>query len=282
MARDARCAVLFIRGPSKQCRIVRWNTDDDSFEDGSWHHGRIYDRRCDISPDGQLLLYFAADFHATSPGSEAAYSVAWTAISRLPWLTALALWPKGDCWHGGGRFSGNRSIILNHGPERAKPHPKHVPGRHLSVSLEPSVHGEDWPIWSKRMRSGGWKLIQVGDFSYSKGRWVTKQPEIWMRPSTTGNHRLVWRTEAIDFEHPGGPYLERFIVVHENGREEALEEASWAEFDHRGRVVFVENGNLRAWNPAAEYRSNSLLRRFSIEEHRHVRSPAWAREWPPP
>src|SRR5262249_17885427 len=30
------------------------------------------------------------------------YTYAWTAISRPPFLTALALWPKGDCWHGAG------------------------------------------------------------------------------------------------------------------------------------------------------------------------------------
>src|SRR5579871_613334 len=32
------------------------------------------------------------------------YTYAWTAVSKVPFLTTLALWPKGDCWHGGDLF----------------------------------------------------------------------------------------------------------------------------------------------------------------------------------
>ena len=37
----------------------------------------------------------------------------WTAISRAPHLKALVLWAKGDCWNGGGLFSGNGCYWLN-------------------------------------------------------------------------------------------------------------------------------------------------------------------------
>ena len=30
---------------------------------GHWFHGRIYTRRCDLSPDGELLVYFASKFN---------------------------------------------------------------------------------------------------------------------------------------------------------------------------------------------------------------------------
>src|SRR5260370_16572519 len=83
-----------------------WNTDDDTFECGQWLKGRIYERRCDLSPEGDLLLYFAANFRKPY------YS--WTAISRPPFLTALFLWPKGDCWGGGGHFLSRKQIALNH------------------------------------------------------------------------------------------------------------------------------------------------------------------------
>ena len=60
-AREAPLAVIFRRGPSKQVRLISWNTDTDDFEGGQWFKGRIYERRCDLSPDGRYLIYFAAD-----------------------------------------------------------------------------------------------------------------------------------------------------------------------------------------------------------------------------
>lgn len=93
-------------------RLLRWNLESDSVEGGQWLKGRIYERRCDLSPDGSLLVYFAAKFRGP------VYS--WTAVSRPPWLTALSFFPKGDCWGGGGLFDGNRVLRLNH-PAAAPP-----------------------------------------------------------------------------------------------------------------------------------------------------------------
>ncbi|MBV8516144.1 MAG: hypothetical protein JO197_01960 [Acidobacteria bacterium] len=87
LARSTARAVVFRRGPSKRVFLLGWNTANDQFEQGQWLKGRIYERRCDLSPDGQLLLYFAANYQ------EPYFS--WSAISRPPYLTALALWPKG-------------------------------------------------------------------------------------------------------------------------------------------------------------------------------------------
>jgi len=86
--------------------LIRWNIDDDTFECGQWFKGRIYERRCDLSPEGDLLIYFAANYRKPY------YS--WTAISCPPFLTALALWPKGDCWGGGGHFLSRKRVALNH------------------------------------------------------------------------------------------------------------------------------------------------------------------------
>ncbi|MGL4491097.1 MAG: hypothetical protein ACRCU5_16785, partial [Rhizobiaceae bacterium] len=83
----------------------------DTLEQGQWLKGRIYERRCDLSPDGQKLVYFAADFRSK------AYS--WTAVSRPPWLTAEYFFPKGDCWGGGGLFDTDKSLRLNHAVEEA-------------------------------------------------------------------------------------------------------------------------------------------------------------------
>jgi hypothetical protein len=106
LARKAPLAVVFRRGPSKQVLLVLWHTDTDDFHEGQWLKGRIYERRCDLSPSGKKLIYFAASHKRPF------YS--WTAISKPPFLTAIALWPKGDGWGGGGLFDSEREILLNH------------------------------------------------------------------------------------------------------------------------------------------------------------------------
>jgi hypothetical protein len=58
-AERAHEAVIFRRGPSRWHHVIRWNTKDDTFFRGAWFKGRIYPEKCDLSPDGDLLLYFA-------------------------------------------------------------------------------------------------------------------------------------------------------------------------------------------------------------------------------
>src|SRR3954471_8954564 len=111
VARAHRRAVIFRRGPTRLVRLLSWNLANDTIEPGQWFKGRIYERRCDLSPDGELLAYFAAT-HRPPYHS-------WTAISRPPWLTALTLWPKGDGWGGGGLFESPLWFKLNHRASRA-------------------------------------------------------------------------------------------------------------------------------------------------------------------
>jgi hypothetical protein len=106
LAREANRAVVFRRGPSRRVQLLLWHTDTDEFEEGQWFNGRIYERRSDLSPSGKLLIYFAADYKQRY--------FSWTAVSKPPFLTALALWPKGDCWGGGGLFEKENVIQLNH------------------------------------------------------------------------------------------------------------------------------------------------------------------------
>ena len=112
LARRAPVAVVFRRGPSNRVLLIKWNTDSDTFEEGQWLKGKIYEGRCEISPDGELLLYFAANWRKPY--------LSWTAVSRPPYLTALALWPKGDARGGGGLFVNGTRIGLNHSGSKFK------------------------------------------------------------------------------------------------------------------------------------------------------------------
>jgi len=173
-ARDADIGVILRRGPSRWVQVIRWDTRYDIFEDGAWFHGRIYEDYCDVSPDGELFVYFASQQHRvhkvekrglaparveSARGSrdqpvpvplfqhatrhnrvhkDDEYGYVWTAVSRPPWLIALALWPS-PCgtYPGGGRFTDNRQLTLLSPGEVAgdsTPHSKHPTPRGLVVT----------------------------------------------------------------------------------------------------------------------------------------------------
>lgn len=128
-AEKAHEAVIFRRGPSGWCHIIRWDTGHDFFFRGAWFKGRIYPEKCDLSPDGSLLLYFAHQGNSIGTGR----TDAWTAVSRSPWLAALGLWPQGTTYGGGGRFTNNRSAVIR-APTYTQTHPDHC-GAGLSVTF---------------------------------------------------------------------------------------------------------------------------------------------------
>ncbi|MCP5086024.1 MAG: hypothetical protein GY952_04355 [Rhodobacteraceae bacterium] len=106
-ATDNSKAVILRQGPSKTFRMVLWDRADDTFEDGQWLKHKVYVDRCDLSPDGEHFVYFALDgrWKAEAKGS-------YTAISRPPYFTALALFPQGDTWGGGGCFLDSRHYYI--------------------------------------------------------------------------------------------------------------------------------------------------------------------------
>lgn len=101
-------AVILRRGPSHWYHVIQWNTRRDEFVHGAWIKGRIYEERCDVSPDGRLFLYF---IHQGSR-VRTEFTDSWTAISRVPWLQALVVWPQGETYGGGGRFIDDASVAL--------------------------------------------------------------------------------------------------------------------------------------------------------------------------
>ena len=97
---------------------------------GAWFRGRIHDDGCDLSPDGKLFVYFATQYDRTPADG---YGVAWTAVSKPPWLTALAMWPRDDSWGGRAYFADNTTVVIDcpHW-ERLIAHENHLP-RGLNV-----------------------------------------------------------------------------------------------------------------------------------------------------
>lgn len=245
LARRAHVGVILRRGPATWTQIVKWNTRSDHFESGQWFHGRLYERRCDLSPSGDKLIYFVAKHHLQNV--DPTYTRTWTAICRPPYLAALALWPNmGTTYHGGGLFAGENEVLLNavhhrwSNPERgeaAEPHPRHKPPKPVRVSPMAFTSGDQ--LLAKRLVRDGWSLVTPGDVDRDtlpdfKGRFVREQK----------NRRLelVLGHQQMDytlFEKVKGQWVER-----------SFEGVTWADFDHDGRAVFAREGKLFAFPDA--------------------------------
>lgn len=155
LAREARTGVVIRRGPSKSVAVLGWNRRTDEFQLGQWLRGRIYERRCDLSPDGKWFIYFAMNgrWQSKAKGS-------WTAISRAPFLKAVTLLAKGDCWHGGGLFLDNTTYWLNdgYGHQTLSSHP--------SLKRDPAWRPSAWyggecpGVYYLRLQRDGWTLAR--------------------------------------------------------------------------------------------------------------------------
>lgn len=244
LASDCSKAVIFRRGPSKHVRLILWDRKDDSFEPGQWFKGRIYERRCDLSPRGTYLLYFAAN-HKGEPGT-------WTAISKPPYLTALALWPKGDTWGGGGFFDSEKKLILNHLPHQMQLQGgfRLKQGFLVHPLGDHSGRGEDSPVWDARLQKSGWVLQSSG--SRVEPKWnakvvwdYSKSPVVYQR--TNPKHSsLALRAKILGInERSGGWYVMEHEVVEDSKQILAtLPKSDWADWDRNGDLLYSQGGKL--------------------------------------
>jgi hypothetical protein len=234
LARDARLGVVIRRGPSKQVCTVMWDRRTDEFRVGQWLKGRIYERRSDLSPDGKYVIYFAINgrWESESKGS-------WTAISRAPYLKALAMFPKGDCWNGGGLFTGKTSYWLNQGCGDAVLRDTREVRR--DVKFQPSGYygGECLSVYYPRLLRDGWKLSSPVDVT----KW--RELDIFEKPLEQGWTLL--KVAHAEVGHPPGKgcYWDEHELVHDSGERVPCPDWEWAEVDDK-RLVWAKDGKLFA------------------------------------
>jgi hypothetical protein len=242
-ARASSTAVVFRRGPSKHVQLIKWDMENHTFEQGQWFNGRIYERRCDLSPDGRLLVYFAANY------KEPFFS--WTAISKPPYLTPLAFWPKGDGWGGGGLFTADNSILLNHREEEMSlaKDTKLPDGFTVKPFGERPGWGEDQPLFGERLVRDGWTLTQSAGYNHNElgaPVWIEMNPpEIWERVHPTVED-LTLRTIVTGLHERDGAW---YVTNHEvfdrsSNKAIALGKTTWADWGPNGDLLFEMSGSL--------------------------------------
>jgi hypothetical protein len=223
--------------------LISWDTVHDTFEGGQWFHGRIYEDKCDLSTNGKLFIYFAAK-HGVRKSKE--IGDIWTAVSKPPYFTALALWPQGGTYGGGGFFvDSSRLVLRTCGDDLAT-------GFQLGpLTLETARFGID----AKRERDG-WSSVEV-----VKNRCLR-----WAKP----HPRLPIRIEHLPTENT-------YVLV---DKQPTPLEVEWADFDRRGRLVFTSQGKLQAttWDRRGKATTKELAD-FTADRFTSVEAPAWAQRW---
>jgi hypothetical protein len=289
-ARDGRSAVVFRRGPSKQVCLVRWNLATDALEVGQWFKGRVYERRSDLSPDGALLVYFAARYRGT-PST-------WTAVSRPPYFTALALWGGLGTWGGGGLFVHGRRLGLNHVEAcrtlfQGFALPK---GFEVEPVADWAGHGEDDPIEHVRMERDGWRMVSAGQRSdyrrEAPARWIFTEPQVYERrqPGAGASRAAVvtLRRELRAIGVTEGPWLQHDFAVHgPTGELRRFPGCDWADWHLGGDLLIAISGALfrlpaaaaqsAAQDPLADARLIADLAELRFVA---TAAPASARKWP--
>ena len=203
--------------------------------------------------EAEIISEFQKEFEQLrrSPGY---HDRSWTAISRAPYLKALALWWNGTGWNGGGLFADDGGFYLNRPPEHIAGTIPGVQYRRLK-ELPPSEELREWGwaathaecpmVYLPRLERDGWRIIHDAD-----GWWWRLQKKV---PGNLIFEKTFGAFGANpDNDEPGkGVYRETHKVLTPAG-EIVLDGATWAwaEFDtYRKRIVYAEAGKIHAVDP---------------------------------
>lgn len=234
LARDAPLGVVFRQGPRQLTQLLLWHTNTDTFEPGDRIVGHLSPERGDLSPDGKLLIYVAANY--TMGHHNKGLPPHWTALSRPPYLTPLALWPNDEPYYLGGLFTAHGAIEINLAPYAL----------------------EDWREHKPSFPAGAPPAGFV--FEYENLPW-TPSNQLFTRLMRSGWSQVPARqqSETVDIAfvkaHPTKPLSlvlgrgsgnsQTYTVHHEAGNAKTkLVGAVWADWDQRGRLVYSLDGKL--------------------------------------
>jgi len=233
LASHAPVGLVIRRGPSKSVAAILWDRRRDEFQLGQWLKGRIYERRSDLSPDGTYFIYFAMNGKWKSETRGA-----WTAVSLAPYLKALAIFPKGDCWHGGGLWTGKATYWLNDGYGHAVLRDTLAVRRDRTYHPSVNYGGECLGVYYPRLMRDGWTLIE----RVRLGKW--KDKDIFERSIGKG-----WLLRKIAHAESGalegkGPYWDEHELVNPTSDSViACPKWEWADLDGK-RLVWAAGGKL--------------------------------------
>ena len=257
----ALVVAIIRRGPSGWMHVGRWDLDPPSYQPGAWLGGTIYPERCDLSPDGRWFAYFAL-----KPSARWELGTTYIAISRLPWLTALAGWATNGTWTRGVMFVEDRSVWEVGEPDLGDLGPvRETFGMRLS-------RADSFAIERRR----GWSETADTPPRAPDDAWDARRGDAIVmekaRPGSEGSTRLTVRGAYAGGRELHGIRTDIRYELHADGRAVHLEDVQWADWDAGGRLLVATlDGRLQIRDVAGEAVT------WEADEAAHIPDPA-----PPP
>jgi len=274
-ASQASKAVIFRRGPRIWTEIILWDTKTDTFTQGQWFKGTLYKKRCDLSPDGSKMLYFAAKHYKTYPPITK-HPNTWTAVSRPPYLTTLATARAHGTHDGGGYFGDNSTIYINQSryvPDKDNVPPIVVERINVAQSVDFKPITSDGSFYYEEelyyllLERRGWSTEQINQ---------DENPVLWRKDNLTHAYSLFMA--SINGSKRGETWQFNLKRNHHES-EISVNSDEWADWDQQGRLIYTHKGKLFAGQIRNDKIEPVQLADFNPNKVRLIESPVWEKTW---
>ena len=247
--------------------LLRWDLATMSLTQGASFKGKLYPRRCDVSPNGELFSYFALKGKGGTFVGHSGLKT-YQAISRTPWLFALAAWPESGTYTRG----------------------QHFVARHEAPPLLAAMHGDATPLSKLGLglqstpaaayaceRRRGW--IEAADCPHrgANDMWDERRAVVLEKPRPVGTETLRLEDDglvdsALGFDNRRPRY--RWL----RGKESVLiDDADWCDWDAHGRLLVASETSLRVLDGGARNTLSRIdLTQRTSEPHP---APTWAQTY---
>jgi hypothetical protein len=187
----------------------------------------------------------------------------WTAISKPPYFTALALWQRNvnALESAGGVFLYNNTVALwGNSTQLAK--------GQLPIGFKVVDGSQDTKDVSRqRLLLNGWRIEQEWTWQYPPGKLV--QPEVRRKGNGSSKYDILWET---DF------YYHNYSLEDGESKEKIrFPKVTWMDWDQHGRLVFTKEGKV--YVSSGDELNPQVIGDFDADEFREIIAPEWAREW---
>ncbi len=224
------------RGPSAWSHLGKWDLARRAYEPGAWIRGNLYPERCDLSPDGRWFCYLTLKAAARWKAGGT-----YVAISRLPWLTALAAWGTCGTWTRGLHFVEDRDVWQVGAADEGDVGP--CQGKFGIAFTRPAAYAVE--------RRRGWAETSDSPPRPPGDMWdETRAHELKMQKARPASGGATWLTVqgyfgAFRMSLPGWKKPIRYEII-QAGETRWLEGAQWADWDADGRLlVATTDGRLQ-------------------------------------
>lgn len=253
------------RGPSAWFHVGRWNVAEWTYEPGAWLRGRLFPQKCDLSPDGRWLAY-----SAHKPSARWQPETIYEAISRLPWLHALAAWNAGSTYTRGIRFDSQARTSDLGSPEVGDVAPcLRRYGLRANRASQFAVE-----------RRRGWVETEDSPPRDPDDLWDEKRRVRMLKSQPSG--AAVLEVEGSYAAFRDNPRLREpacYSVV-EHGDITVLEDVQWADWAASGVLLTAtREGYLEAHEWSRGARRRCFREDLSALRPAPEPAPEWAREW---